>query len=42
MILIIHDMEGLSGQDDPRSYSFGTEQYPSGKILPAFGRRCIR
>ncbi len=30
-VLIIHDMEGLSGQDDPRSYSFGTEQYPSGQ-----------
>lgn len=30
-ILIIHDMEGLSEQDDPSSFDFGTEQYPSGQ-----------
>ncbi|MDE2805822.1 MAG: M55 family metallopeptidase [Gemmatimonadota bacterium] len=34
-VLIIHDMEGLSGQDDPRSYRFGTEQYPSGQQMLA-------
>ena len=34
-VLIIHDMEGLSGQDDPRSYRFGTEQYPSGQAMLA-------
>ncbi|MDE2980576.1 MAG: M55 family metallopeptidase [Gemmatimonadota bacterium] len=34
-VLIIHDMEGLSGQDDPRSYRFGTEQYPSGQEMLA-------
>ncbi len=34
-VLVIHDMEGLSGQDDPRSYRFGTEQYPSGQEMLA-------
>lgn len=34
-ILIVHDMEGLSGQDDPRTYNFGTEQYASGQELLA-------
>ena len=34
-VLIVHDMEGLSGQDDPRSYRFGTEQYPSGQEMLA-------
>lgn len=34
-VLIIHDMEGLSGQDDPRSYRFGTEQYASGQAMLA-------
>ena len=30
-VLIIHDMEGLSGQSDPSSFSFGTDLYPSGQ-----------
>lgn len=30
-VLIIHDMEGLSGQSDPSSYLFGSELYPSGQ-----------
>ncbi len=34
-VLIIHDMEGLAGQDDARSYRFGTEQYPSGQEMLA-------
>ena len=34
-ILIIHDMEGLSGQDDPESFDFGTAQYPFGQELLA-------
>lgn len=32
-VLVLHDMEGLSGQDDPRSFDFGTEQYPFGQEL---------
>ena len=34
-VLIIHDMEGLAGQSDPRTYSFSTEQYPSGQEMLA-------
>ncbi|MFV1987922.1 MAG: M55 family metallopeptidase [Gemmatimonadota bacterium] len=34
-ILIIHDMEGLSGQDDPSTFDFGTELYPSGQEMLA-------
>ena len=30
-ILIIHDMEGLSGQSDPSSFDFGTDLYPTGQ-----------
>jgi len=30
-VLIIHDMEGLSGQDDPSSFDYGTALYPSGQ-----------
>ena len=30
-VLIIHDMEGLAGQSDPTSFSFGTDLYPSGQ-----------
>ena len=30
-VLIIHDMEGLSGQSDPSSFDFGTDLYPSGQ-----------
>ncbi len=32
-ILIYHDMEGLSGQGDPRSFEFGKEQYAGGREL---------
>ncbi len=34
-VLIIHDMEGLSGQDDPSSFDFGTDLYPTGQELLA-------
>jgi D-amino peptidase len=34
-VLIIHDMEGLSGQDDPSSFDFGTETYARGQELLA-------
>ena len=34
-VLVVHDMEGLSGQDDPRTYSFDTEQYPFGQEMLA-------
>jgi D-amino peptidase len=34
-ILVLHDMEGLSGQSDPRSFDFGTPQYPEGQKLLA-------
>ncbi|NIU33229.1 MAG: hypothetical protein GWN82_21775, partial [Gemmatimonadetes bacterium] len=29
-ILVIHDMEGLSGQSDPSSFDYGTDLYPRG------------
>ncbi len=32
-VLIYHDMEGLSGQDDPDSFLFGREEYPFGRQL---------
>ena len=32
-ILVVHDMEGLSGQSDPRHVFFGTQQYPQGQEL---------
>jgi D-amino peptidase len=33
-VLVYHDMEGLSGQDDPRTFSFReTEYYPRGREL---------
>ncbi len=32
-VLIYHDMEGLSGQDDPLSFEFGKEQYAAGREL---------
>jgi D-amino peptidase len=33
-VLIYHDMEGLSGQDDPRTFDFGTgESYERGRQL---------
>jgi D-amino peptidase len=34
-VLIIHDMEGLSGQSDPSSFDFGTDLYPTGQELLA-------
>lgn len=34
-ILVLHDMEGLSGQSDPRSFDFGTAEYPLGQELLA-------
>jgi D-amino peptidase len=34
-VLVLHDMEGLSGQSDPRTFDFGTEQYPHGQELLA-------
>lgn len=32
-ILILHDMEGLSGQSDPATFSFGSPLYPKGQEL---------
>ena len=32
-ILIIHDMEGLAGQDDPQTFEFGSDVYPDGQQL---------
>lgn len=32
-ILVLHDMEGLSGQSDPSSFDFGTPAYPRGQEL---------
>ena len=32
-ILIVHDMEGLSGEDDPQQFFFGSPQYPKGQEL---------
>lgn len=34
-ILVLHDMEGLSGQSDPRTFDFGTAEYPTGQQLLA-------
>lgn len=34
-ILIVHDMEGLSGQDDPRTFDFESPVYPKGQELLA-------
>lgn len=34
-VLVLHDMEGLSGQDDWRSFSYGEEEYPRGQELLA-------
>jgi len=34
-ILVLHDMEGLSGQSDPTSFDFGTPTYPGGQELLA-------
>ncbi|MGQ0649336.1 MAG: M55 family metallopeptidase [Gemmatimonadaceae bacterium] len=32
-ILILHDMEGLSGQSDPATFNFGDPAYPEGQRL---------
>jgi len=32
-ILVLHDMEGLAGQDDPRTFDFGNEEYELGRDL---------
>jgi D-amino peptidase len=32
-ILLLHDMEGLAGQSDPRTFFFGTAEYPRGQEL---------
>ncbi len=34
-VLIVHDMEGLSGQDDWHSFSYGEDTYPRGQELLA-------
>jgi len=34
-ILVLHDMEGLSGQDDPTTFDFGTPTYPAGQEMLA-------
>ena len=34
-ILVLHDMEGLSGQSDPASFIFGTDAYPKGQEMLA-------
>ena len=32
-VLVIHDMEGLSGQTDPKTYFFGEKEYPQGQEM---------
>ena len=32
-ILVLHDMEGLAGQDDPRTFDFDNEEYAIGQDL---------
>jgi D-amino peptidase len=34
-VLVLHDMEGLSGQDDPQTFSFRSSEYPRGQELLA-------
>ncbi len=34
-VLLLHDMEGLAGQDDWHSFDFGDPQYPSGQEMLA-------
>lgn len=34
-VLVLHDMEGLSGQSDPRTFSFGEKEYAKGQELLA-------
>jgi D-amino peptidase len=32
-VLVIHDMEGLSGQSNPKTYFFGEKEYPQGQEM---------
>jgi D-amino peptidase len=32
-VLVIHDMEGLSGQADPKTFFFGEKEYPQGQEM---------
>jgi len=32
-VLVLHDMEGLSGQDNHRSFMYGTPEYPQGQQM---------
>ena len=32
-VLVVHDMEGLAGQDDPLTFEFGSELYSHGQDL---------
>jgi len=32
-ILVLHDMEGLAGQDDPKTFDYGNDEYPHGQEL---------
>lgn len=32
-VLVIHDMEGLSGQDNPKTYFFGEKEYAQGQEM---------
>jgi D-amino peptidase len=34
-VLVLHDMEGLSGQSDPRTFNFGRPQYSRGQEMLA-------
>jgi D-amino peptidase len=34
-ILVLHDMEGLSGQSDPKTFNFGEKEYPKGQEMLA-------
>ena len=34
-ILVLHDMEGLSGQSDPKTFNFGEKEYPRGQEMLA-------
>ena len=34
-VLVVHDMEGLSGQDDWKSFNYGRPEYPHGQELLA-------
>ena len=32
-VLVLHDMEGLAGQDDPKTFDYGNDEYPHGQEL---------